>query len=135
MLAVLVLGWGAGAFAQEESASLEIGGLVVDETMTKVGRDFYDVYYSAWLTDERLQFIDLSSFMVTVSEKPMPNIGTQVSVSINDYLIYQSFVKPRYEEVEQAADYALQMTLSFISNYNQMEKDLDNGDMSGSGIF
>ncbi|HLT46636.1 MAG TPA: CsgE family curli-type amyloid fiber assembly protein [Rubricoccaceae bacterium] len=77
---------------------LEIDGLVVDETLTKLGRDFYDVFFRAWEPPR-----DAINFTIGIQEQPAPGIGTIVSVTVNDEVVFQARLQPQPEQVELAA--------------------------------
>lgn len=38
---------------------MEVDGLIMDETITKVGRDFYDLFYSSWSTPMNAKIFQL----------------------------------------------------------------------------
>ena len=108
----------------------EINGLVVDETITKVGRDFYEVFYSQWEapTSE-------ASYTIFIKELPQLGQGSLVSVYLDDTELFSQPVQPRYEVVEALAEYAVTLVSSYIINYEQMSQQLGNQDQQGSGIF
>lgn len=116
--------------ALHTSSDIEIENLIIDETMTKVGRDFYDVFYSEWQAPE-----GVGEFQIVISERILPRIGTQVSVTVNDLVAYQSFVKPRYEEIEEAARVAISLSRQLLLNYEQIKKDIEGEEMKGTGIY
>jgi curli production assembly/transport component CsgE len=109
---------------------LEIEGLVVDATATKVGRDFYDVFFSKWEPDP-----SLPSLSITVTERPLPNRGSQIIVSMEDNIIFQRFVQPRYDALEENAELAVRLALNYLNNYEMIQKQLQGDDLSGSGIY
>jgi|GEM_PF-6611518 len=109
---------------------LEIEGLVLDKTRTKLGRDFYDVFYSRWNPPEEIQ-----GFNVTISEKPLPRMGTMVTVEINSRAVYRQRLTPRYAEIEQKAGQAVNVSLRYLYNYDQYQRQLSNEDLKGSGIY
>ncbi|MFW6275251.1 MAG: CsgE family curli-type amyloid fiber assembly protein [bacterium] len=109
---------------------IEISGLLFDETITKVGKDFYDMFYNKWQFPETNE-----SFFITFSERPMPGLGTRVTITIDDTQIFQQFVKPNYEQMELLSDYAVQILNNYIVDYEKIKKQLDQGDQTGSGIF
>ncbi|GAB4328216.1 MAG: hypothetical protein Kow0037_02370 [Calditrichia bacterium] len=118
----------------QKSQDIELDGLILDQTLTKAGRDFYDVFYSNWEPPP-----GISGYDIKIGEKPMPRIGTQISVTVNlmfeDYLVYLSFIKPRYEEVEDAAKDAIQNVHYYLYQKQQLKQDLGGEDMSGTGIY
>lgn len=81
---------------------LEIDGLVVDETQTKVGRDFYDVFYRLWQAPQ-----DAFNFTVTVKERPSRGRGSIIVVQLNDEMAFQSQLQPKYDVIESAARQAV----------------------------
>ena len=109
---------------------LEIEGLIVDATQTKIGRDFYEIFYSAWSPAE-----NLPKLSIVITEKPLPGSGTQVSVLIGDNLIFQRFVQPRYDIIEENAKYAIQIATMYLENYEQYQKQLQGEDLMGTGIY
>ncbi len=135
----LIMSWQKCSCQNENSAGksttaigdpLEIDGLVVDETQTKVGRDFYEIYFSNWEPP-----VGVKDYTIVISERALPRMGSMVSVSINEILIYQNFIKPRFDEIVEATQSAIQVTLQFLYNYEQFKQDLEGEDMSGSGIY
>ena len=109
---------------------LEIEGLVVDATTTKVGRDFYDIFFSKWEPDP-----GLPSLSITVTERPLPNQGSQIIVSTEDNIIFQRFVQPRYDALEENAELAVQLVLNYLNNYEMIQKQLQGDDLAGTGIY
>ncbi len=81
---------------------LMLDGLVVDETRSKLGRDFYDLFYSTWQAPG-----GAVNYTVTVQERPAPGMGTFVVVRVNDEISFQARLQPRYEFIGRAAEAAV----------------------------
>ncbi|MGB3849122.1 MAG: CsgE family curli-type amyloid fiber assembly protein [Tunicatimonas sp.] len=113
-----------------ESSLTEINGLVVDETISKVGRDFYEVFYSKWEAP-RSQV----SYTIFIKELPQIGQGSLVSVYMDDTELFSQPVQPRYDVVEAVAEYAVALVSNYVTNYEQMSQQLGNEDQQGSGIF
>lgn len=109
---------------------LEIQGLIVNETQTKIGSDFYDLFYSKWQEPQSSQ-----SYTIIVSEEPAPGMGTRISVAVDENLIFQQRMQPRYEVIEEMSGYAVQAAAQYIANYEDIQKQLQGDDLAGSGIF
>lgn len=109
---------------------IEIEGLIVDQTQTKLGHDFYDVFYKNWQPPK-----NAGNFTIIIEEKPLPQLGTQVTIKVNDNNIFQQILQPRYDIIEQLAQYGVQLCTNYVINYQQIQKQLSGNDMSGSGIF
>ena len=119
----------------EEAAVAEINGLVVDETITKVGRDFYEVFYSRWEPPPSEASPGEMSYTIFIKELPMPGRGSQVSVLMDDTQLFTQPVQPRYDVIESLAEYAVSLVSNYVNNYEQMSRQLGNEDQRGSGIF
>jgi hypothetical protein len=78
--------------------SYGITGLVVDETRTTIGRDFYDTFYEAWTTPE-----GSVNYTVVVEEQPVPGRGTRVLVRLNDEIAFDTRLQPGYDRIREAA--------------------------------
>ena len=82
-------------------------GVVVNQTITLVGHDFYVAFVAAW-RDKPLS----ERYAVTVGERPSVKLGSQVWVEFNRRRVYQSFLPPARARArgvgEQAADIAYQ---------------------------
>ena len=87
---------------EEAFQRLEIDGLVVDETRSKLGRDFYEAFYGLWTAPE-----GAFNFTVTIQERIVPNLGTRVIVQVNSETVYQMQLSPRYEVIEAVARQAV----------------------------
>lgn len=90
---------------QEKKANyngLEFGGLVINETRSKMGSDFFNVFYKYWQAPK-----GAGNFILKISEQPIPSLGTLVSVKIDDYTVFKSRLQPRYEFIEKLAKQAV----------------------------
>lgn len=110
--------------------NLEIDGLVIDETKTKSGKEFYDLFYRDWVPPDGAK-----NYTVFIVEKPFRLNQTFVEVSINETMVYQSFLQPRYEYIENIALESITSTQFYLSQYEELLKQLGGEDQSGSGIF
>ena len=116
--------------ANDPNFDMEIDGLIMDETMTKVGRDFYDMFFSVWIAPEKVK-----NYTVTIKEMVMPGLVTEISVLVNESIVFKQRVQPRYDVLEQMTKYANQKVVQYLNNYEKMKAQLDGDDQQGSGIF
>lgn len=98
----------------EKQLMLEIDGMVHDETRSKVGRDFYDVFYSYWQSPG-----EASNFTIRVAEQPSPNLGTIIYVTVNQTETFRMRLQPRYEMIQEAGKYAVRQTYGHLQNNTQ----------------
>ncbi len=109
---------------------LEIGEMIFDETITKVGRDFYDEFFTKWSNPTQIK-----DFSITIKEMPMPGIGTQITVLMDEFEILKQFIRPNQEMIEMLAEYTVGLANQYLVNYQEIQAQLQNEDQSGTGIF
>lgn len=113
-----------------QEAELEVDGLLIDETKTKSGRDFFEYFYRHWEAPPEAR-----SYSVLIKETPFRLSTTMIEVFINETRIIQSFLQPRAEFVEKLAAESIATTNSYLIRYEEIVKELDGDERSGSGIF
>jgi curli production assembly/transport component CsgE len=109
---------------------IEIDGLLVDDTKTKSGKDFYDLFYSEWEAPQNAK-----NYTITVSEKPFRLTSTLIAVSINDNVVYQAVLQPRQDIIEAQSEEAISTTQDYLANYEEIMKQINGEDLTGSGIY
>lgn len=112
------------------SVTLEDLGFIFDETRTKVGSDFFRMFYKDW--NNPTNIINVSIY---VGEKPIPGLGTQIWVKVDERIIYKSILRPNSEQLRKEVKRALSLTSSYFVNYEVIQKQLDSEDFSGNGLF
>lgn len=113
-----------------KSDEIEVAGLVIDETITKLGKDFYDLVYRKWES-----VAPPSNLSIFISEKPMPSLGSQISITVDNNLIFQQVIRPNEETLNELSDYAVAVLSDYFTNYEQIQKDLTGDDLKGTGIY
>jgi len=116
--------------ANSNDVEIEIDGLLVNDTKTKTGRDFYDLFYSSWEAP-----VNAKNYSITVSEKPFRLTSTMIVVSINDNVVYQGILQPREDIIEALSNEAISITHDYLVNYEEITKQLNGDDLAGSGIY
>lgn len=115
---------------KSSALDLEIDGLIVDNSVTKLGRDFYDLFMGQWEAPQGAK-----NYTITIRELPAMGISSIVIVEINDQQIIELPLQPRYDIIEEMASYAVGSCYQYLENYEQIQQELSGDDMSGSGIF
>ncbi len=116
-------------FAQNESVDIEIDGLIIDQTQTKIGRDFYDYFYANW---EAPLFI--KNYNIYVKERPLPKMGSWIFIEAHEQQVFRQVLRPRAADIEESAKKAAEYVHNFLLKYEEMKKELGNDDMQGDGI-
>jgi hypothetical protein len=93
----------------EKEEAFELSGLTIDETKSKVGRDFYDLFYIQYS-----QIPDKSNSAITITELPARGISGQINIQVDDKLVYSFMTNPSEDYLREQLDY----TLRYIKDYN-----------------
>ncbi len=115
--------------AAEDEVIMEITGLIFEETMTKIGYDFYEYFFLLW---EAPQGIGVKDYNILISEKASPLWGSWVQVAVDETAVWSRVLRPRSEEIEDAAKEAIAATQQYLYNYEQYQ--FQSEDMLGTGI-
>jgi len=87
-----------------DNSGLGFGVMVLDETRSKMGSNFYSIFYKHWKAPEGAR-----NSTITISEQPMPSMGTLVQVEIDNQIVFRNRLQPKYYQNEQAAKRAVQI--------------------------
>jgi len=117
---------------QEENLmkSTGLNALVMDNTLSKSGHDFYEYFYEKWDPPETEH-----SFTIYINEKPSPGIGNLVEVKINYEKVFRSKLSPRQRAIKQIANQAVRKSANYLANYEKIKRQLEGEDMEGTGIY
>lgn len=100
-------------YAQE----VVLSGLILDQTKTHLGRDFYEAFAQRW------EFIPgLENYNIIINEISDPRWGTQIQIFVDDNLVYISPLKPRLEDIELRAEEAADAVFKYFFTLQEKEK-------------
>lgn len=111
-------------------SEIEIDGLIIDQTKTKAGRDFYELFYSNWVAPQQA-----SDFTILITEEPGRGRSTLIAVTVNEQLVFKQFLQSRYEIIEQLMNGAVFAAAEKIQQLEEMKNQIEEGDQMGNGIF
>lgn len=77
-------------------------GVVIEDTKTKAGNDFYDMFYSSYLNNN----IN-GDKIVKIEERLAIGNTTQMNILVGDETVVQFFVNPRTQYLRQMADQSI----------------------------
>ena len=110
---------------------IEIDKLIVDETISKAGLDFLELFLASWTWPQNTN----GSFQMVVTEKPFRGISTQVVITLNDLIVFESFLQTRFDVLESLAQQAVEQTSAYLMNYESIMRQLEGDDTAGNGIY
>ena len=88
------------------------------------------MFYSNWEAPSKAK-----NYSIIISEKPFRLTTTIIVITINENLIYQTILQPRQDIIEMQTEEAIAITMDYLLNYEEIMKQLNGDDRSGSGIY
>jgi len=86
-----------GVLEDGEDGGLSISGMMNDETVTKFGHEFFEAFVKAW---KPLAGV---TYNLRIGERYDPLRGSLIHVMINNNSVYEGFLTPRQEAIEELA--------------------------------
>lgn len=93
--------------------NFQIGGLVIDETLSRVGHSFYEEFVNDWHPAKQ-------AGTITVHERFDPFAGNVIWIDVNDDTVFQDRVGMRASGIEEKA----QAARDALKSYLQQHKDI-----------
>ncbi len=118
------------AYAKVKRPQLEIPDIVIDRTRSPIGEDFVDLFNQSFNPPNKGE-----SYNIAIEEKPLPGLGALVFVKVNGTPVFKSFLQPRFGSIRTVAQKAAGIVSAYVADYQQIQKNLDGEDMSGTGIY
>jgi len=93
--------------------SFEIDGLIIDQTLSRVGHLFYEELLDDWDASNQ------SAGTITVRERSDPIAGNVIWIDVDDNVVYQGRISSRSSDIEEKA----QSARNELKAYLQQNKD------------
>lgn len=103
--------------SQSKEDGVEITGLVVEETKTKPGRDFYTIFNNLY----NLNNLN-GSQVVTIKEILALGRNTQLQVIVGGHLVHQFFMRPDKEYLTKMGDVSLIKVYRYFKSLKKMKE-------------
>ncbi|MBP3143018.1 curli production assembly/transport protein CsgE [Aliivibrio fischeri] len=108
---------------------IEIDGLIIDRTLTRLGRDFY--FSFSMKMNARYEDIDVN---LTIKERPTALSGSIIGVYHFDKVIYRSALSPGQRQADEKAEQALEAVNKYIVKWQTEKLFKDTFDLDYSEI-
>ncbi|WP_108867969.1 CsgE family curli-type amyloid fiber assembly protein [Aquimarina aquimarini] len=117
----LVFNEGATSQLQERSIEdgIELKGIVIEETKTKPGRDFYEFFFNMYSNNQ----IN-GSKVVGVYEKLSFGRSTIIQVKIEDNVIHEFIGKPDLEYLEHMSKISIRKVYKYFKDLKKQKNDI-----------
>lgn len=117
-----------GPILWAQSSDVEIDGLIIDQTKSKLGHDFANNFSLSWETTA-------TEYNIVIDEQSDFRAGSWISIEINGHLVFKALLKPNAEEIENLAREAVADCNEFLASQNEAIRNLEEEkDLKGNGI-
>ncbi|GAA0369061.1 hypothetical protein GCM10009092_36640 [Bowmanella denitrificans] len=113
------------SLATPSVAEVELGGLLLDNTFSRFGREFYQRLSRLWQDVPQTQ-----SFNVVIKEQVVPRAGTKLTIQLNNQVIYMTYMGRRQSPMEDKVEEAMLALLQAMAN---ARFDSSSADMAENG--
>lgn len=96
---------------------LSLRGIVVEDTKTKPGRDFYTIFYSAY-NENKIN----SEKIFVVKEVMALGTNTKIEIKADDITIFEFFTRPSLVYLKEMSDFSIKRVYYYLQ---QLEKQKD----------
>ncbi|WP_170172739.1 CsgE family curli-type amyloid fiber assembly protein [Hymenobacter rigui] len=103
-------------------AGLEISGLVVDQSITKPARDFYDLFYSQWEAPAGIQ-----EYTIIIGEKPARATSTLLTLRVNEEDLLEFPLQPSFDLIQDAVTEAIAYVQDYMVQQQNLSQQLEKG--------
>jgi curli production assembly/transport component CsgE len=108
------------ALAANAEPFFEIGGLMVDQTLSPVGHLFYEQLVDAYGFE-----ISAATPTITVHERPDTFAGNVIWIEVNDNVVFEDRVGTRLSGVEEKAQTARTQLESYLLQHKETLRGLE----------
>lgn len=108
----------------------ESQGLVMDQTISKLGRDFYDLFYGSFEAPGGLE-----DFTVVLVERQARANNAVVALIVNDTELFEMPLTPRADQMEESAMSAVGAAVEFLLQAQNISRQLESGRKMAPEVF
>ncbi len=126
VLIVLLYGFCSVFHVQAQPKEVEIDGLIMDNTKSKMGHDFSERFVLLWETPA-------NGYNIVISDQSEPRAGSWILVEVNGNLVFKALLKTSPEDIENLAKEAVVDANNYLVSLRETERNLEE-DMKGDGI-
>lgn len=92
----------AGSLHAATTVEVEVPGLLTDHTVSSIGHDFYRAFSDKWESEY--------TGNLTINERPSARWGSWITITVNQDVIFQTFLFPTKKDFDKIVVFALAQT-------------------------
>lgn len=93
-----------------QADEIELGGMVLDRTISRFGKDFFFYYTSYWR-----DIPSTNGITVVVNEQVYPQAGTHLWVEMEQKKIFETYFGRRHNDVKKLAERAILISINEVA--------------------
>lgn len=93
-----------------QADEIELGGMVLDRTISRFGKDFFFYYTSYWR-----DIPSTNGITVVIHEQVFPQAGTYLWVEMDQTKIFETYFGRRQNDVKKMAERAILISISEVA--------------------
>ncbi len=113
--------------ATPAKSQVEINGLIIDESRTVTGREFYREFFESWGEPT----VDIT-YDIVIKEIPDARWGSMLSIDINGTTAWRKILQPRSGKAREEARASVPQVRRFLE-YLRTSTEEKSGDLVGDG--
>lgn len=110
------------AASASQAVEVEVPGLLTDHTVSSIGHDFYRAFSDKWESDYPGN--------LTINERPSARWGSWITITVNQDVIFQTFLFPTKRDFEKTVVFALAQTEDALNRRQIDQTLLSTGDLT-----
>ncbi len=110
---------------QAVAEEVEIGGLLLNNTISRLGHEFAYKFSQLWQDIPNTQGLN-----VHIKEQVVPRAGTRLTINMNNRIIYVTYLGRRQSSIQERVEQAVFIVIEAIAQSGHYA---DNPDMSSNG--
>jgi len=118
----------------QQRREVEVDGLIIDQTQTRIGQEFYQSFVTFWEAPSGIE-----DYNIVVTEMANPTWGSWIWIEVGGFvskeIVYREMLKPRSEEIEEAAKKGTESIKEYLYRLKEYGKEVAEKDMAGTGIY
>ncbi|AYA35927.1 hypothetical protein D3Y59_01990 [Hymenobacter oligotrophus] len=109
----------------------ESAGLVIDQTITKIGHDFYDAFYAVFEPPP-----GVSEYSVVIAERPSRGGNSAlVAISVDNTELFEMPMQARSDIIEASAADAAGAVYGYLESVRNLGQQLEQGELRGTAQY
>ncbi len=93
-----------------QADEIELGGMVLDRTISRFGKDFFFYYTSYWR-----DIPSTNGITVVVNERVYPQAGTYLWVEMEQKKVFETYFGRRQNDVKKLAEQAILISINEVA--------------------